>query len=223
MILKRFKCLFIVMLVFLSACTAKNAPATTDDTPTGGSLSNEPGISTSKAVILTNTPEPSPTPTVPPTATFTPEAAPTEPTKDTSTPLAALPACINRASLVRHLSFGDGSSIFSGSFFGKAWRIQNSGTCTWTTAYALVFSSGEQLDAPAETFLPHYVKPGETIDIQILMKSPDVANSYSGNWMLRDPNGALFGTGELADQPIEVQIVVKNPSTKDLHPFPECG
>jgi hypothetical protein len=55
------------------------------------------------------------------------------------------------------------------------------------------------------------------------MRSPDVANPYTGDWMLRDPDGILFGTGESADQPIEVQIVVKQRSTKDFHPFPECG
>jgi hypothetical protein len=113
-----------------------------------------------------------------------------------------------------------------GLFFGKGWRIQNTGTCTWTKTYAFVYASGEKMSAITETPLTRDVLPGETIDIQILMKAPDVANTYTGNWMLRDMNGVVFGTGEMADQPIEVQIIVKNPaaqSLQDRHSVPECG
>jgi hypothetical protein len=223
MLLKRFYSLILVVSFLLSACSSKNATPTANANPAGGSSAAGQSTPTAEVVLPTNTPEPSPTPTIPPTATFTSAPSPTEAPVLTSTSVAVVPTCTNRATLVRHLSFADNSSIYNGRFFGKAWRIQNTGTCTWTTAYAFVFASGEQLSAPAETPLTRDVPPGDTIDIQILMRAPDVANTYTGNWMLRDPNGVLFGTGEMADQPIDVQIVVKYPSTKDFHPFPECG
>jgi hypothetical protein len=223
MILNRFKWLIIVILFLLGACSPKNVPATANTNPTSESAPAGQSPSASEVVLLTNTPEPSPTPTIPPTATFTPEPLPTEPPAITSTNVAAIPACENRATLERHLSFGDGSSIFSGLFFGKSWRIQNTGTCTWTTTYAFVFASGEQMNAPAETPLTRAVPPGDTIDIQILMQAPDVANAYTGNWMLRDPDGVLFGIGESSDQPIVVNIVVKYKNVIDKFTFPECG
>jgi len=223
MILKRFKYLMIVIFVFVSACSAKTVSPTIDVVNTGGRSSTEQSPSSSEMPAATNTTEPSPAPTLAPTPTSSPEPSPTEQPAMTSTPVVEIPVCTNRATVVRHLSFANGSSILTGMFFGKAWRIQNTGTCTWTTDYSFVFASGEQLGAPAETPLLHEVRPGDTIDIQVTMVSPDVANSYTGDWMLRDPNGILFGTGETADQPIEVQIVVKQRSTKDFHPFPECG
>ena len=219
----RFNWLLIVIVFLLGACSSKNILATDNADPTV--IGSPVGVHTmvSEAALPTNTPEPSPTSTIPPTATFTPKPVPTEEPTISSKTVAVVPACMNRATLVRHLSFSDGSSISSGYIFGKAWRIQNTGTCTWTTAYALVFASGEQLNAPAETPLTREVPPGDTIDIQISMKAPDVANVYIGNWMLRGPDGILFGTGEAADQPIVINIVVKKIIQKDKFPAPECG
>jgi hypothetical protein len=219
----RFNWLLIVIVSLLGACSSKNILATANADPTV--IGSPVGVHTmvSEAAIPTNTPEPSPTSTIPPTATFTPKPVPTEKPTITSKTVSVIPACTNRATLVRHLSFSDGSSISSGFIFGKAWRIQNTGTCTWTTAYALVFASGEQLNAPPETPLTREVPPGDTIDIQISMKAPDIAKEYIGTWMLRDPNGTLFGTGETADQPIVINIVVKKPIEKDKFPAPECG
>jgi hypothetical protein len=220
---KRFKWLIIVIVFLLGACSPKDIPATifADPTVIGSPVSVQTMVS--EMVMPTHTPEPSPTSTIPPTATLTPKPVSTEEPTITSKAVAVVPACTNRATLVRHLSFSDGSSILSGYYFGKAWRIQNTGTCTWTTAYALVFSNGEQLNAPAETPLTREVPPGDTIDIQISMKAPDIANEYIGTWMLRDPNGTHFGTGEAADQPIVVNIVVKKYNDKDKFPAPECG
>ena len=223
MILKRFNLLIIVILLLLSACTSGNTSKANSVNPTDTSSSSALDTPIASTIKPTNTLEPFPTPTIPPAATITPEPSPTTAVAMPTTPVAAAPTCTNRATLVRHLSFGDNSSIAFSSYFNKVWRIQNSGTCTWTTSYAFVFSSGEQMNAPAETPLPREVPPGETIDIQIVMKAPDVANSYNSNWMLRDSNGTLFGTGESADQPIAVNILVKKVSDKDKFPAPECG
>ena len=214
------------MVLLLGACSSKNILATDNADPTV--IGSPVGVHTmvSEAALPTNTPEPFPTSTIPPTATFTPKPIPTEEPTRTSKAVAVVPKCTNRATLVRHLSFSDGSSISSGFIFGKAWRIQNTGTCPWTTAYALVFASGEQLNAPAETPLTREVPPSDTIDIQISMKAPDVANVYIGNWMLRDPNGVLFGTSDASDQPFLIKIVVKYKiinNAKDRAFTPGCG
>jgi hypothetical protein len=222
MLLKRGFYLAILSIFILSACSNNKIPST-----------QHPVASSSQTVVIfpstsdiesaTQTPEPSATPTSEPSPRFTPESVPTEIPINPTTTIAAVPACINRATLVRHLSFADDSKIQTGFYFSKAWRIENSGTCTWTTAYMFVFSGGEQMNAPDETPIPHEVAPGETIDIQIMMRSPDVANLYIGDWMLRDPSGALFGTGENADQPFPIKIVAKYNTSKDKFTVPECS
>ncbi len=220
--LKKGFYIIVLLSFFLSACSTKSGPSGSNTNVPGKNPTDALSTPTAVAATPTDTPEP-PTPTSVPTATDTIVPTATEKPIDTTTPVPATPACTNQATLVRHLSFADNSKIDSGLFFGKIWRLQNTGTCTWSNGYAFVFSNGEQMNAPAETPLSQEVPPGETIDIKLLMKAPDVANTYSGNWMLRDANGVLFGTGANADQPIEVIIVVTYPSTKDFHPFPECG
>jgi hypothetical protein len=223
MVFKRNSILVIAILFLLSSCSTEKTPSTTNISPSGESVSAVQSTPTAAMAAPTQTPEPAPTQSTLPTAPATPEPTQAQQLQPTATPIPVTPACTNRATLVKHLSFSDNSSINSNSHFNKAWRIQNTGTCTWTTAYAFVFASGDQLSGPAESALPHDVLPGETIDIQISMKTPDVVNAYTGNWMLRDPNGALFGTGEAADQPIAINILVKKSSEKDKFPAPECG
>jgi hypothetical protein len=223
MVFKRNGFLIITILFLLSSCSTGNTPPTTITSPTGESISAVQSTPTAAVATPSQTPEPSPTRAILPTAAPTLEPTQTQQLQSTAASIPSTPACTNRATLVKHLSFSDNSSINSNSHFNKVWRIQNTGTCTWTRAYAFVFSSGDQLSAPAETPLAHAVPPGETIDIQVSMKTPEVENAYTGNWMLRDPNGVLFGTGETADQPIAINILVKKSIDKDKFPAPECG
>ncbi len=222
MLLKRALSLATLSIFILSACSNNKTASTQEPV----ALSSQPAViltSTSEVETATKTLEPSATPTSEPSPTFISESASTELPTNPPTTVAAAPACINRATLVRHLSFADDSKIQTGFYFSKAWRIQNTGTCTWTTAYMFVFASGEKMNAPDETPLPREVAPGETIDIQIMMRSPDVENTYIGDWMLRDPSGALFGTGENADQPFPIKIVTKYNIKKDKFTVPECS
>jgi len=155
---------------------------------------------------------PSETPTpIPPT--FTPVILPTAipipvqaSTNDTTTPT---PSCINRAEFVKHLTISNNTALKVGQNFIKMWRIQNSGTCTWTVDYNLAFYSGEIMGAPTSVPLPQTVQPGETVDLQVPMIAPQNAATITGNWVLQDPQGQLFGFGETADNPIEVTIFVR--------------
>ncbi len=55
----------------------------------------------------------------------------------------------NSAGFVKDVSVPDGTEIAAGAKFTKTWRLVNSGTCTWTTAYDLVFVDGSAMGAPA--------------------------------------------------------------------------
>ena len=150
---------------------------------------------------------------------FHPSATPESVILPSATPLPALvsqnaalsptQSCFNRAEFVKHLSISDNTALEAGQSFMKVWRIKNTGTCTWTTDYILVFFSGDEMGAPHSNSLPHPVVPGETIDLQVSMTAPLNAITVTGNWVLQDARGNIFGFGETADRPIEVTIYVK--------------
>jgi hypothetical protein len=119
--------------------------------------------------------------------------------------------CTNQAEFIKNLTINDNTVLEGGQFFTKIWRIENVGTCTWSTSYSLVFSSGETMGGALSTPLTQDAKPGETIDLRLVLIAPSYAQPYTGNWMLQDPAGNLFGVGEQFNQPLAVTIVVKPP------------
>ncbi len=101
----------------------------------------------------------------------------------------------NSAGFVKDVSVPDGTEIAAGAKFTKTWRLVNSGTCTWTTAYDLVFVDGSAMGAPAAVALTGNVRPGETVDLSVEMVAPASGGAYKGSWLLRDANDKSFGLG----------------------------
>jgi hypothetical protein len=166
--------------------------------------------------------------------TITPQTLPTNPPAAaqptiTPQPLATLPPLpsatptedtCNRAKFVTNgdITYPDGSVLAPDTAFIKTWRVTNTGTCTWTTSYAVVFSGGDQMGAPVATNLPGNVAPGATVDLSVQMKSPSNEGNYAGNYMLRSDTGLIFGTGSSHMAPIYVSIqVVKAQVIPNLH------
>ena len=144
-------------------------------------------------------------PTAGPSSTVPPTVPPTASTVPSATPI---PLPCDWASFVKDISIPDGTDMVPGEDFVKTWRIKNVGSCTWTTEYDLVFSSGNSMGAQNSVALPGTVKPGETIDISVAMVAPDDEASYNGFWMLRNGSGNLFGIGADRDNPVWVKIDV---------------
>jgi len=157
------------------------------------------------ALLPTNT-ETSVLPTAtqePPTAT--PTQAPPTPT---SPPPTKTPVPCNLASFVKDVSIPDGTEFEPNAKFTKTWRLQNVGTCTWQKTYDLVFVSGDRMDGPAAGDINVTVKPGETVDLSVNLRSPGDQGKYTGYWMLRDDDGKLFGLGAAGDKAFWVNIQV---------------
>jgi hypothetical protein len=114
----------------------------------------------------------------------------------------------DQAAFVADVTIPDNTSLGSNASFVKTWRVKNTGTCTWTSAYRLVFASGAQMGATTSLPLPKTVFPGETVDISVNLTAPASAGTYRGNWMLRNGAGSLFGVGSQANGPVFVQIKV---------------
>lgn len=148
---------------------------------------------------------PTPTPTLTPTVTDTPVPSPTP----TPTPT---PIPCNRAQFIRDVTVSDDTVFSPGVDFTKTWRVRNTGACTWTPEYDLVFDDGDWMGGPAAVSLNANVRPGETVDLSVDLEAPDSTGDYEGFWLLRDAGNVLFGLGEDADQPLQVEIVVAIPS-----------
>ena len=123
----------------------------------------------------------------------------------------------NLASFVSDVTVPDNTNFIVEKPFTKTWRLKNAGTCTWTSAYTLVFDSGERMSGPESKQLTSAsVAPGETIDVSVDLISPALAGTYKSNWKLKDEKGEIFG---LSSGPFFVQIKVKRGGVVVWHTY----
>ncbi len=154
------------------------------------------------------TPEPSQTPV--PSQTPLPTAIPSATRSVTPVPVPC-----NRAEFVKDVSIPDGTVVNAGSKFNKVWRLRNSGGCAWTKSYALSFVKGDQMSGASPQSLGVSVPPGQTVDVGVELKAPSNVGAYTGEWMLRDSYGAVFGVGQDARGVFTVNVRVVAPITSD--------
>jgi hypothetical protein len=140
------------------------------------------------------------------------------PSENTPIPAETIPptvesSCEDRAHFVGDVNYPDGSEIEAGVEFTKTWRLQNTGTCTWDSDYAIVFERGDAMEAsPSTPFSADPVPPEGEVEVSVVMKSPDATGTYQGYWRLRDKAGLKFGTGENGEKDFWVKITVGKPS-----------
>ncbi len=129
----------------------------------------------------------------------------------TNTPIPTFTSMpMDKATFVKDVTYPDNTVLASGTAFTKTWRLKNDGQTTWTADYELIFSSGNAMEGKAASKIGVSVKPGETIDLSIDLKSPANSGEYKGEWMLRTTGGKIFGVGEKADKAFWVIINVEN-------------
>lgn len=121
--------------------------------------------------------------------------------------------CEDSAHFVSDVNYPDGTKVEAGVEFTKTWRLQNTGTCTWNTDYAIVFDRGDAMEGPPSASLTgEPVPPQGEVEVSVGMKSPDGPGTYQGYWRLRNQAGLKFGTGENGDKDFWVKITVGTPS-----------
>ena len=152
---------------------------------------------TSIPPTATNTP---PLPTNTPTITGTPPTATPSPTQQQISgggTNSGKTGCL-RAEL-GYETIPDGTKIEIGENFKKIWTFKNLGTCTWTSAFSLVWQQGESFGTkgtlPFSEFTDVDIPPGEHLTIELTMLAPDEQGAYKGYWMLRSDDGIYFGLG----------------------------
>lgn len=137
-------------------------------------------------------------------ATLTPVPATSTPIRPTNT---AVPTSYcDWVAFVKDVTIPDGTQLSAGEVFTKTWRLQNRGTCTWTSDYMLVYTSGDQMGSTTAVRLPGNVAPGQTVDVSVTLTAPAVNGYQRSYWMLRNPSGALFGSGNKANEAFYVEI-----------------
>ncbi|MBW8009935.1 MAG: hypothetical protein FVQ83_01660 [Chloroflexi bacterium] len=107
----------------------------------------------------------------------------------------------------------DGTRIARERNFVKVWRLKNTGTCTWTPAFDLFFVDGSLLNASSVVQLTAIdVPPNGYVDATVDMQSPLQTGTYTGYWMLRSPDGVVFGVSITGTAWLWVEIVSFDPA-----------
>ncbi len=99
----------------------------------------------------------------------------------------------NSASFVSDVTIPDGTQFAPGAVFTKTWRLRNTGTCTWSTAYAVAYVSGAAMSGDSPQDLIEEVEPGDTVDVSVEMVAPTQTGSHTGYWRLQNASGTVFG------------------------------
>jgi len=156
--MKKFYSLALILTFLLSACGANTTPASTQVPATQSPAAPAPAAQSP----LTNVP---------------PASAVVNP-----------PGCTNSAAFVTDVTVPDNSNFKQGEKFNKVWRIKNTGTCTWTEQYTLVFYDGDQMSAPNSTPLA-VTRPGDTLDVAVDMVAPQKDQISRADFQIHPPSG----------------------------------
>jgi hypothetical protein len=123
----------------------------------------------------------------------------------TPVPPTPIPTTCDKAQFITDVNVPDGTVFNPETSFTKTWRLKNVGTCTWTTAYSIVFSKGESMGATTAS-MPRSVAPGESVDISVVLTAPSSSGHYRGYWKLRNGAGTQFGIGTFGTAAFWVDI-----------------
>ena len=182
--------LLAVFALVLSACGGSSKAPT--PTPLDPNLIAAQAIATF-AMGLTQTAFAQPTATFTPMPTVTNTVAPTFALLGTTTSSVPVNKCDVSAFVSETVP--DGTVMAPGQVFVKTWKIQNSGTCTWTATYKAVFTgTGNGSMGGIATPIAKTVKPGEIIEISISFTAPNTGGDYVSWWKLQNDKGEFFGT-----------------------------
>ncbi len=119
----------------------------------------------------------------------------------TATPPPTPDECINGLAFINDLNLDDENmqnppQIPPGTAFSKGWRLQNTGTCTWSTDYKFVYVGGNNTLARMggePTSVKGLVSSGQSYDMWVNLTSPLSAGTYQGFWQMVDENNVAFG------------------------------
>jgi len=202
--------ILILFALLLTSCGGTNAESDTIATAVAMTVAAQ---ETAKAEATATSPQGEADPTSAPEATATKQDAPTFAPPTAPPPIDSGPDCLV-ANLISE-TIPDGTVMQPGETFFKTWRLKNNGSCTWNSAYKIVYWSGDLMGGLLEYQFPEVVGPGQEVDITLFLKAPSSNGNYSSYWKLQSEWGGQFGVGQY-DQPFYVQVNVNDASNPNF-------
>jgi len=169
----------------LSACAPQATPTPVDEGPIRTSAVSTFVVELTQTALAL----PTSTPTLE-AATSTPELSGTPEVTVTGTVVGGI--CDN-SEFVADVTVPDGTEMQPGEQFTKTWKVKNTGTCTWTTAYTIVYGGYVDRLGGQTTALAAEVAPGQEADISIDLVAPTRAGNYVSAWRLANAQAFPFG------------------------------
>ena len=192
--MKRFRVLFVLLVLLLPACGSKS-----EKTPTPGPDAIYTSAAQTVAVQLTqnaaNFPSATPTNTVTPVPPTNTQAVATVAVSTAMQQVTIPPTLPVTNDLVEFIGNdpADGTVFEPGEAFTVTWTLKNVGQTTWTTSYQIRFFSGERLGTGSNSYsFPQAVAPGQTLSISAEFTAPTKAGEYKSNWVLTNADGLNF-------------------------------
>jgi len=196
--LKPIRALLVIpVIVFLASCNMPRNQQTATQSPE--QLQTFVAQTVTAHAQSGQTTDPSETPV--PADTSIPQPSETPAPEQTNTPLPTdtptatnTPIPCNIGKFVKDVTIPDGTDFNPGESFVKTWRLKNMGSCSWSSSYDIVFSSGDAMSAPSAVQLTtDIIPPGGTVDVSVTLVAPADPGTYRGNWKLRDGADQVFG------------------------------
>ncbi|MEA4931120.1 MAG: NBR1-Ig-like domain-containing protein [Anaerolineaceae bacterium] len=107
------------------------------------------------------------------------------------------------------VNYPPGTIVKPGTKFSKTWTVKNTGTCTWSRDYDVVFVGGEAFGSNKRGDITREVVPGDIIEITIEgMTAPQTEGTYYSYWMIAAPDGARVGYGPNQQWGLGIELVV---------------
>ena len=188
----RLVSIILFLVLILSAC---NLPPNTQEETGSASAVLTAAAQTVEVSLTQSAAQNTPTVAVLPTSTIAPPTV----TLAVASPTINVPAATatqdcDNGDFVTDVTIPDGTVLDPNETFTKTWRLKNSGTCSWTPSYAVVFSNGNFMSGPSTQALTGNVNPGQTMDLSVDLKAPATPGDYTGYWKLRNAAGVTFAT-----------------------------
>ncbi|HMK08693.1 MAG TPA: NBR1-Ig-like domain-containing protein [Anaerolineales bacterium] len=177
--------LLLIAAVILTGCNFPHPPSPQEVASTAAAET----VSVQLTLVSAATPTvPSTNTPVPPPATNTPTPPPTVP------PATATPGCSDNSQFVSDVTVPDNTVMTPGQNFTKTWRLRNTGSCSWSTAYDAVFVEGNAMGGNAAVPMAGVVPPNSTVDISVGFSAPSSNGTFRATYRMRNDADVLFGT-----------------------------
>jgi hypothetical protein len=105
------------------------------------------------------------------------------------------------------------AKVTAGTVIHRAWRLRNTGTCTWGPGYELAFYGGRSMGSGGSAFESIFPtepgrrnsvidtnrlivpegKPNQTAVVEVLLTTPTIPGVHQSYWRMRNPQGVFFG------------------------------